>query len=43
MELKGAGNKIEQTAKELVSKGVPERAAAFASSMGYLRELKKKK
>ncbi|MFS0673610.1 hypothetical protein [Ornithinibacillus sp. 179-J 7C1 HS] len=43
MELKGAGNKIEETAEALVRKGIPERAAAFASSMGYLRQLKKKK
>ncbi|MEN2466461.1 MULTISPECIES: hypothetical protein [Ornithinibacillus] len=43
MEFKGAGNKIEQTAETLIRKGIPERAAAFAASMGYLRELKKKK
>ncbi|MEN2766862.1 hypothetical protein [Ornithinibacillus xuwenensis] len=43
MEFKGDGDKIEQTAEELVRRGIPKRAAAFASSMGYLRQLKKKK
>jgi hypothetical protein len=39
---KGAGEMIEETAENLMKKGVPARTAAYASSMGYLRQLKKK-
>ncbi|MFD2628923.1 hypothetical protein [Oceanobacillus kapialis] len=42
MKIKGAGEKIEETAENLMKNGVPARTAAFASSMGYLRHLKKK-
>ncbi|WP_156151365.1 hypothetical protein [Domibacillus indicus] len=35
------GQRIQETADELMKKGVPPRAAAFAASMGFLRELQK--
>ena len=42
-KLLGAGDKIEEAAETLMKKGIPERTAAYAASMGYLRELRKKK
>ncbi|WP_169818566.1 hypothetical protein [Domibacillus iocasae] len=35
------GQRIQDTADELMKKGVPPKAAAFAASMGFLRELQK--
>ncbi|MDP9727731.1 hypothetical protein ACOJUR_00170 [Alicyclobacillus tolerans] len=35
------GKVIQETAHQLIHQGVPERAAAFAAAMGYLRNLKK--
>ncbi|MDY0407699.1 hypothetical protein ACFFIS_06975 [Virgibacillus soli] len=37
-----AGEKIEHAAKALMRQGVPHKAATYAASMGYLRNLKKK-
>lgn len=42
MKIKGSGKKIEETAESLMRKGIPAKTAAYASSMGYLRQLKKK-
>ncbi|WP_269635263.1 hypothetical protein [Oceanobacillus manasiensis] len=42
MKIKGAGEMIEETAESLMKKGVPARTAAYASSMGYFRQMKKK-
>ncbi|WP_281170930.1 hypothetical protein [Paucisalibacillus globulus] len=42
-KLPGAGEKIEEVAETLIKKGIPDRTAAFAASMGYLREMRKKK
>ncbi|WP_281269249.1 hypothetical protein [Paraliobacillus ryukyuensis] len=42
MKVDDVGKKIEETTESLMKKGVPPRAAAFASSMGYLRHVKKK-
>lgn len=35
------GQRIQETTDELMKQGVPPRAAAFAASMGFLRELQK--
>jgi hypothetical protein len=42
-KLPGAGDKIEEAAEALIKRGIPERTAAYAASMGYLREIRKKK
>lgn len=42
MNIKGAGEKIEETAESLIRKGIPAKTTAYASSMGYLRQMKKK-
>lgn len=37
------GNKIDKATNELMEKGFPQRTAAFAAAMGYMRELKHNK
>lgn len=39
---KNAGEEIQKTTDKLTSKGIPSRTAAYAASMGYLRNTKKK-
>lgn len=42
MKIDGAGEKIEKTAEQLIKRGIPANTAAYAASMGYLRDQKKK-
>lgn len=37
------GQRIQETTDALMKQGVPPRAAAFAASMGFLRELQRAK
>ncbi|WP_255247485.1 hypothetical protein [Paucisalibacillus globulus] len=43
MSINDPREQMEETTKKLIRKGIPESAAVFASSMGYLRHLRKKK
>ncbi|MET1031167.1 hypothetical protein [Domibacillus tundrae] len=40
-KVQNTGQRIQETADELMKQGVPPKAAAFAASMGFLRELQK--
>ncbi|WP_172656823.1 hypothetical protein [Domibacillus robiginosus] len=37
------GQRIQETTDALMKQGVPPRAAAFAASMGFLRQLQRSK